>query len=137
VVTSPSACKRWLQQLVSRQPIKLVLHLLFEFCVQPCNQTPSSENLADLGREPIIPLLHAYNLALAGLAPWCEPGSAQKTTNQALRDHIKGPKPMQDSKANSRWASSYRMHTRKLLVSSPPTSSKGTSTFSLLGTVYL
>jgi len=85
VVTSPSACKRWLQQLVSKQPIKLVLHLLFEFCVQPCNQTPSSENLADLGREPIIPLLHAYNLALAGLAPWCEPGSARKTTNQALR----------------------------------------------------
>ena len=84
MVTSPSACKRWLQQLVSRQPIKLVLHLLFEFCVQPCNQTPSSENLAGLGREPIIPLLHAYNLALAGLAPWCEPGSARKTTNQAL-----------------------------------------------------
>ena len=85
MVTSPSACKRWLQQLVSKQPIKLVLHLLFEFCVQPCNQTPSFENLADLGRKPIIPLLHAYNLALAGLATWCEPGSARKTTNQALK----------------------------------------------------
>jgi hypothetical protein len=82
VVTSPSACKTWLQQLVPRQPIKLVLYLPFQICVQPCNNTPSPENLAELGREPIMTLLHALILALAGLAPWCEPGSAGKTTNQ-------------------------------------------------------